>query len=178
MVACVDFIPFVDTPMSPPPHERGFLDTSTNDLLPTYVQPEVSVGVQILPSWDFQPRLTPMVPLPTPMMTRNIAHLPSGQQTPNGPTQGYFTDCMICGKPYEQIADQIVIDYIHHTEYPEEPYYVKEARRRAFEEGLHAGTYFLITRGVSQAAACDGNVYAIPQNAIITNTTPSSLPLL
>ena len=84
-------------------------------------------------------------------------------QTPNGTAQGYFTDCMICGKVYEQLADEIVIDYIHHTEYPGEPYNVKKARRRAFIEGMHTGTYFLILRVVSQATACDGNVYAIPQ---------------
>ena len=61
---------------------------------------------------------------------------------------------------------------------PTEPYYVKETRRRAFVEGMHAGTYFLIPRGVSQAAACDGNVYAIPQGAVVTNAISTNLPLL
>ena len=71
MVVCGNLIPFVDTPTSPPPHERGFLNTSTNDLFPSYVQPEkVSMSVQTLPSWDIQPPLTPIVPPPTPMMTR------------------------------------------------------------------------------------------------------------
>ena len=83
-------------------------------------------------------------------------------QVSGGHSQGYFTDCMICGKPFEQTADEIVIDFIH-TEYPGEPYYVKEARRRAFVEGMHAGTYFLIPRGVSQAAACDGTFTRFPK---------------
>ena len=90
-------------------------------------------------------------------------HLPAGQpsQMLNGATQGYFTNCMICGKLYEQIAGEIVIDFIHNTDYPGEPYYVKEARRRAFIEGMHAGPYVLIPRGLSRAAACDDNVYGV-----------------
>ena len=178
MAACCNLIPFVDTTSSHPPHERGFLDISINDLLTPYTQPKkVSVGVQILPSWAFQPPLTPVAPPSTPMMPRSLAHFPTGQQAPNGTKRWYFTDCMICGKPYEQIANEIVIDCNHHTEYPGEPYYVKEARWRAFVEGMHEGTYFLIPRGESQAADCDGNVQAIPQNAVETNRAPSSLPL-
>ena len=114
------------------------------------------------------------------MAIRRVAHFPAGQrmQTLNGTAQGYFTSCMICGRPYEQIADEIVIDYIHHLEYPGEPYYIKEARRRAFIEGMHAVTYFLIPRGVSKAAACNGNVFAIARGAIVTNTAPVNLLLL
>ena len=114
MAVCCNLIPFVDTPMSPPPLESGFLDTSKNDLLTLYTQPKkVSVGVQTLPSWEFQPPLTPVAPPSNPMMPRSLAQFPTGQQAPNGTNQGYFTDCMICGKPYEQIADEIAIDYIH-----------------------------------------------------------------
>ena len=78
----------------------------------------------------------------------------------------------------EQIADDIVNDYIHYTENPGEPYFIKEARRSAFIEGMNAATYFLIPRGVTQQAACVGNVYAIPQGAVVTNTAPAKLPLL
>ena len=84
---------------------------------------------------------------------------------------------MICGNPFEQIADEIVIDFVHHTEYPGEPSFVKEARTRAFIEGMYAGNYFLIPRGVSHAAACVGNVYATPQGAVVT-ITPTNIPLL
>ena len=86
------------------------------------------VGRQTLPMWESQPPLTPAFPPPTPMTSRNLALFPAGQQmqTLNGPVQIHFSDCMICDKLYEQIADEIVIDYIHHTEYPGEPYYIKE----------------------------------------------------
>ena len=81
---------------------------------------------------------------------------------------------------FDQIADEIVVDFILHTEYPGEPYYVKEAGRRVFVDGMHAVTcfHFLIPRGVSQAAECDGNINAIPQGAIVTDTSPANLPLL
>ena len=138
------------------------------------------MGVQTTPILESEPSLAPPDPHPTPMRKRRYAHFPSGQQlqAPDGSSQGYFTDCMICGQPFEQIADEIVIDFIHHSEYPGEPYYVKEARRKAFIEGMHAGTCFLIPWGVSQATACDGNVYAIPQGAKMTNATPTNLPLI
>ena len=84
---------------------------------------------------------------------------------------------MICGKPFEQIADGIVIAFIHHTESPGEPYYVK-GRKRAIVEGMHAGTFYLISRGMSLAAAYGGYVYAISQGAIVTNANPSNIPLL
>ena len=90
--------------------------------------------MQTLPKWEIPPPLTPAAPPPTPMATKSLAHFPAEQQmqTPNGTAQGYFTDCMICGKVYEQLADEIVIDYIHHTEYPGEPYNVKR------QEGGHS----------------------------------------
>ena len=178
---CCKLIPFVDTPMSPPLHERGFMTTPLNDLFRSCYQPKmVSVATQTVPISDVVPPPTPAIPYGASTRPRSYAHFPIGQQmqVPGSYQQGQFTDCMICGKPFEQIGDEIVIDFIHHTKYPGEPYYVKAASRRAFIEGMHAGTYFLIPRRVSQAAACDGNVYAIPQGAIMTNTTPNNLPLL
>ena len=135
MAACYILIPFVDTPLSSPQHVRGFMNTPLNDLLTQYNQPKkVSVGRQTLPMWESQPPLTPAFPPPTPMTSRNLAHFAAGQQmqTLNGTVQIYFSDCMICDKLYEQIADEIVIDYIHHTEYPGEPYYIKEGFDRRY----------------------------------------------
>ena len=181
MASCCNLIPFVGTPLSPPMHERGFLDSTVNDLLaPCSQAGRAYVGVQTSVPEETGPQSSLAAPNPTPAACGSSAHFPMGQQmqVSNGVVRGYFTDCMICGKPYEQRADEIVIDYIHHTEYPGEPYYIKEARRRAFIEGMHAGTYFLIPRGVFLAAACDGNVYAIPQGTIVTNAIPTNLPLL
>ena len=164
MAGCCSLIPFIDTPLSPPDHERGFMVTPLNNLSgPCYRPKKVSVGTQTPPVLDNMPPLIPAIPYTTPTGPRSYAHFPIWQQmqVPGGHPQGYFTDCMICGKPFEQIADEIVIDFIHHTEYPGELYYVREARRRAFVKGMHTGTYFLIPRGVCQAAACDGNIYAL-----------------
>ena len=182
MAGCCNLIPFVDIPLSPPAHERGFMVTPLNDLSCFCYQPKkVSVGTQTMPILDSVPPPTPAVPHTTSTRPRRPDRFPIGQQVqvPGSYPQGHFTDCMICGKPFEQITDEIVIDFIHNTEYPGEPYYVKEeARRRAFIEGMHAGTYFLFPRGVSQATACDGNIYAIPQGAIMTNPTPANLTSL
>ena len=71
-----------------------------------------------------------------------------------------------------------MIDFIHRTDYLGESAIRKEGRRLPFLGGMRAGTFLLIPRGVLQAAACDGNVYAIPQSAVITRALPNTLPLL
>ena len=80
------------------------------------------------------PSMVPAVTPPTPLAMRNCAHFPSGQQlqTTNSPTQGCVTDCMICSKPFEPIADEIVIDFIYLTEYPGSP-----LCRRSKKKGIY-----------------------------------------
>ena len=180
MAGCCNLIPFVDTPLSSRAHERRFMVTPLNYLSgPCYRPNKVSVGTHTTPVLDNVPPPTPAIPYTAPTRPRSYAQFPIGQQmqVPGGHSQGYFADCMMCGKTFET-ADEIVIDFIHHTEYLGEPFYNKEARRRDFVVGMHAGTYVLIPRGVSQAATCDGNIYAIPQGAMVTNTTSANLPLL
>ena len=165
MAECCNLILFVDANLSPPAHERDFMVTPLNEQSKSCCQPQlVSVGVQTMPTLGDEPSSTPSIPHPTPIRMRNYAYFPSGQQlqVPSGSSTGYLTDCMICGELFEQIFDWIDI----------------EARRRAFFEGMRAVTYYLVPRGMFQAAACDGNVYAIPQGAVVTNTTPTNLPLL
>ena len=86
---------------------------------------------------------------------------------------------MICGKPYDQIGDEVVIANVltscttHNTRVS--PITSKRQGEERSLKGMHAGTYLLIPRGVSQTAAYDGNVYADLQRAIMTIATPSNL---
>ena len=159
IATCSSLVPFVDTPQSPLDYEKGFMEESLDDLSATPVN---SPRNQTLPA-----------------TTAHVGNLPHpSTQNNNGAAHGYFTDCLVCGKPYEQITDELVIDYIHKTEYQGESAVSKEARRLAYLEGMKAGTFLLIPRGLSQAAACDGNVYSIPQGAMIARALPNTLPLL
>ena len=71
------------------------------------------------------------------------------------------SDCVICVKSVEQIKDEAVIDYLQKTANRNVSLQQFNARRIAFLEGLEIGTFLLLSGGVSQAAACDGNLYTI-----------------
>ena len=160
---CSNLIPFVDTPLSPPTPERGFMEDEED-------QPETPM---VTPNQS-----PPATNFPVVTSIGHVGQVPHCPQPNNATLPGTFTDCMVCGKSYEQITDELVIDFIHRTEYLGESAISKERRRLAFLEGMRAGTFLLVPRGVSQAAACDGNVYAIPQSAVITRALPNTLPLL
>ena len=85
------------------------------------------------------------------------------------------TDCLICGKSVEQIQDEAVIDYLLKTAVQGESPEQFNARRLAFLEGMKVGYFKLIPGGVSQASACDGNMYSICHN--YQKALPSTIPL-
>ena len=157
--SCSNLIPYVDTPQSPPEHERRFMNESFDDLSVTPTNNSVT-----------QMPMMPMTNVGSPPQETNQAN--------NGAAHEYFTDCLVCEKPYEQITDELVIDYIHKTEYPGESAFSKGGRRLAYVEGMKAGTFLRIPKGLSEAAACDGNLYSIPQGALVTRALPNTLPLL
>ena len=86
-----------------------------------------------------------------------------------------FTDCLVCKISVEQIQDEAVIDYLHKTAVrggtPEQ----FNARRLAFLEGMKVGCFMLIPGGVSQASACDGNMYSICHD--YKKAQPYTIPL-
>ena len=75
-----------------------------------------------------------------------------------------FSDCLICGNVVQQIQDETVKDYLDKTVVLGETLAETEARRRAFLDGMLAGTFLLVPGGVSQATACDGNWYSFAYN--------------
>ena len=82
MAGCCNLIPCVDTPLSRPDHERGFMVAPPlNDLSgPCYRPKKVSVGTKTMTVLDNVPPPTQAVPYSTPTRPRSYAHLPIGQQ--------------------------------------------------------------------------------------------------
>ena len=85
------------------------------------------------------------------------------------------TDCLIGGKSVEQIQDEAVIDYLHKTAIRGESPEQFNARSLAFLEGMKVGCFMLIPGGMSQASACDGNMYSICHD--YKKAQPYTIPL-
>ena len=145
---CREIIPMVDTPMSPPPEEKG----------PTYDTY----------SADGQGETTQQ------SLDAVANHFQGREIETNNPMANY-SDCVICGKSTLQIQCEAVTDYLRKTAILGESADQLEARKRAFLEGMQVGTFLLLPGGVSQAAACDGNIYTIDHTKPIA--LPGTLPL-
>ena len=87
-----------------------------------------------------------------------------------------FTDCMICGKSTDQIRKETIDNYISNTVKIGETEEQTKAMKEAFEAGMNMGTFIFIQTGVSQAAACDGNLYTIATSEE-RRTAPGTLPI-
>ena len=79
------------------------------------------------------------------------------------PNAAVYGECIVCGRSYEQIRETAVLTYLESTSRRNESYQERQRRRNAYFEGMNQGTVLLVPKGVSQAAACDGNYYQIPQ---------------
>ena len=93
---------------------------------------------------------------------------------PNSATYG---DCIVCGRSYEQSKETAVLDFLESTTYRGENYADRLRRRAAYLAGMDQGTVLFIPRGLSQAAACDGNFYQITLEGDNSNPPPGVLPI-
>ena len=66
--------------------------------------------------------------------------------------------CAICKKTYDQIAVEILIEYVGTTEYPEETIKDRNVRSRAFIDGFEAAVFTLKNAGLLRSYVCDGSV--------------------
>jgi len=66
--------------------------------------------------------------------------------------------CAVCKKTYDQIAVEILIEYVGTTEYPEETIKDRNVRSRAFIDGFEAAVFTLKNAGLSRSYVCDGSV--------------------
>ena len=150
---CGSLTPLVDTPLSPPPHERGPTYSPCGDNLP--------------------PQLDQPLPLSSHIQVIRV-RMASHCGQPNTATYG---DCIVCGRSYEQINETAVLDYLENTTNLHETYGERLKRRAAYLAGMDQGTVLFVPRGVSQAAACDGNYYQILVDGDNTNPPPGVLPI-
>ena len=150
---CGNLTPIVDSPQSPPPHERG----------PTYG-----------PSGNnLPPQLNQPLPLSSHIQgisVRMVSHC--GQ-----PNSAIYGDCIVSGRSYEQIKETAVLDFLESKTYRGETYADRLRRRAAYLAGMDQGTVLFIPRGVSQADACDGNFYQITSEGDNSNPPPGVLPI-
>ena len=89
----------------------------------------------------------------------------------------FQTGSVVCGKSYREIKEEIILGYLEGTHVRGETYDQRLARRQAFQSGMKAGSFILIPRGVSQAAACDGMYYQIVPENDQSNPGPGVLPI-
>ena len=71
------------------------------------------------------------------------------------------TGCLVCGKSYDQVIEETVVDYLNQTARPNETVRERQIKRNAFIDGIQSGVFTFLPPGVSQAAACDGLVYSV-----------------
>ena len=145
---CRNLIPQVDTPLSPPDEDRGqYYPVSTSSSV--YASDAPTVESKASHFNDLE-------------LGGNLARTA-------------YSDCVICGKPTAQIREEAVNDYLDKTVNVGETLAETQARKRAFLDGMTAGTFLLMPEGVSRAAACDGNYYTISYSCY--QELPRTLPL-
>ena len=93
------------------------------------------------------------------------------------PNFANYGDCVVCGRSYEQIKEMSALTFLESTTTSGESYAERQRRREAFVAGMETGTVLLVPRGLSQAAACDGNYYQIPEDGNNLNPMPGVLPI-
>ena len=150
---CSKLVPQVDTPLSPPLFEQG----------PSYGRYDYA-GPNVT---DFAVPVNSHIPGISVRMGANCGELNAAA----------YGDCIVCGRSYEQIRETAVLTYLESTSRRGETHYDQQRRRDAYLAGMNQGTVLLVPRGVSQAAACDGNYYQIPQENAESNPPPEVLPI-
>ena len=93
------------------------------------------------------------------------------------PNDVHHYGCIVCGKSFAEITEENTLGYLESNPLPGETYDQRIERRRAFQAGMKAGTFIMVPRGVSQAAACDGLFYQIMPDNDNTNPGPGVLPI-
>ena len=131
---CRDLRPNIDTPMSPPPQDRG----------PAYVQemPRCSYSSDTV-------------------SVESVANDFDGMALSGNSGLAGCSDCVVWGKSVQQIQGETVNGYLDKTVVPSETLAETERRKRAFLDGISTSTILLMLGGVSHATACNSNWYTI-----------------
>ena len=89
----------------------------------------------------------------------------------------WVTGCLVCAKPYDQVIEETVAEYLDQTAQPGETVRERQIKRNAFIDGIQSGVFNFIPPGVSQAAACDGLLYSVNYKGQNSGTQGYALPL-
>ena len=93
------------------------------------------------------------------------------------PNDVLYSGCVVCGKSFQAIKEDVPLGYLESTHIPGKTYEQRQSRRRTFQAGMKAGSFIIIPRGVSQAAACDGILYRVGPENDNSNPGPGVLPI-
>ena len=85
----------------------------------------------------------------------------------------YVMGCLLCGKPYEQVIEERVAEYLHQTAEPADSVRDRVSKRNS----LQGGVFTFVRREVSQAAACECQIYAVYYNKPQPSAQKNPLPL-
>ena len=146
----IDPVPY--SPASPP----------LIDQYPTYGQPD-NHNVPLEEHWTHNPHIT------------GLGISASG--TCGQPNEIFNSGCVVCGKSSSANKEEVTLGYLESTHIPDETYDQRLARPRAFQAGMKAGSFILVPRGVSQAAACDGVYYQNAPENDQSSAGPGILPI-
>ena len=150
---CSQIDPVSYSPMSPP----------LVDQFPNYAPRDNECEVQAEPQWARNQHIT------------GLGISASGLC--GQPNDVLYSGCVVCGKSFQAIKEEVTLGYLESTHLPGETYDQRQSRRRAFEAGMKAGSFIVIPRGVSEAAACDGILYRVGPEDDNTNPGPGILPI-
>ena len=145
--------PIPDTPESPPIQEQGTNGNAINNPL----------SDDQFPYWPDNAHLTGVA-------VRTSA-------TCGKPNFFEHGDCYVCGRSFDTIREEITLNFLEQTDIDGELYHTRLRRRNALQAGMLAGSFIHIPRGVSQAAACDGNRYQVAPSDSNLPFIPGVLPL-
>ena len=111
----------------------------------------------------------------------NISAVADGLQNlalhPHPARNEWVTGCLVCGKPYEQVIEETVADYLSLRAQSGETVRERQIKRIAFIDGIQCGVFTFLPPGVSQAAACGGLLYSVNYNGQNSGTQGYALPL-
>ena len=141
-----ELIPHVDTPSSPPLEDRR-IDFVLET--PTYEPSSAKTSLESVAS-----------------------HFKGLALSEDTPLTG-CSDCIVCGKTAAQIQSETVIVYLSKTVTIGETEEQTEAKKSVLKWN-DSRNVLIGNRGVSQAAACDGNFYSISYN--YQQTLPVKIP--
>ena len=93
-------------------------------------------------------------------------------------TNVHVTGCLVCGKQYEEVIKEAVADYLHRTAELGETVSGTVLKCQAILDELQGVVFTLDPRGVSQAAACDGQVSTVSYTNTQLGAQMNLLPLI